>query len=351
VKHIDEPLSCAHDALVRQHSFVTRAVDSSPWATSPKQRSKADALVTYDQIELFVESIRDELCAANFDGIACVLRGGAFVATCVAYATGVPLYFINYERATNKPNWLVQPPPGRILICEDYAGSGQTLKNVEDFVASSHPDYRILTAVKDSRSVCTPHWSMDFGDRRARLPWEREWTIRSQQKNEVHPRTTPDHELRFVGYDLDGVFCDDLPSEAYTRDLETCLRLRDTLPAADARPSLASRAAIITARPLEDAERTRTWLERNVPDARDTPVVHRNPVTFAADAAGSAMYKVAAAAALGCTDFVESCARQSLLMAQAAPWLRVKWWNNGEAVVVSALRVEYDRESRSLNHT
>jgi hypothetical protein len=204
----------------------------------------------------------------------------------------------------------------------------------------TNPEFEILTAVKDNKSRRNPRWAMDFGDQTTVLPWERDnhaQAIRAAASNTHIDRAVADHTLRLTGYDLDGVFCEDLPIQHYENDLLDCLRRRDRLAPAAFAPQLGGHAAIIiTGRPLEDADRTRAWVKTNVHGAHDIQIVHRDPRVFAADDHGAAQHKAHAALQTGCTDFVESCPRQALLIAQAVPWLRVRWWNDGNPVLITA---------------
>ena len=102
------------------------------------------------------------------------------------------------------------PPTGRLLICEDIAGSGHTLLNCLAMVRTSHPDFMVLTVLADEYSRSTPNWSMRFPGKKTVLPWEREgqspqfmdeWYAR--QTNGAN-QTYPDHSYRYIGIDFDG---------------------------------------------------------------------------------------------------------------------------------------------------
>jgi hypoxanthine phosphoribosyltransferase len=340
MQDITSSLPTRPKSLLDQRLARLSGSGESHGAVTAPRGAHCKTYVTYEKIELYIDSVREQILSHSFDAIACVLRGGMFPAMCVAYATGLPIHFIRYDRATQTPSWVAPPPPGKLLICEDYAGNGYTLEHVIEFVTATHPAFEILTAVKDNKSRRNPRWAMDFGDQTTVLPWERDnhaQATRAAASNTPVDRAVADHTLRLTGYDLDGVFCDDLPQEHYEQDLHGCLQQRDKLAPAPTAPRLVSdNTLVITGRPLEDATRTKTWMQRHFPGVTGIQIVHRDPEVFAATDLGAAQHKAHAALQFGCTDFVESCPHQALLIAQAIPWLRVQWWNSGNPVHVTA---------------
>jgi hypothetical protein len=74
------------------------------------------------------------------------------------------------------------------------------------------------------------------------------------------PLPQDDWHLSFCAWDLDGVFVRDLAPEEDDADLRGALAHRDELAPFERTPDVANRnAVIITARPMQDAERTRRW--------------------------------------------------------------------------------------------
>jgi hypoxanthine phosphoribosyltransferase len=328
------------ESLSNQRLARTRGVTDPTKSRLRFPTNNCKAYVTYEKIEAFVDTVREEILSQSFDAIACVLRGGMFPAMCVAYATGLPIYFIRYDRATRQPSWISTPEPGKLLICEDYAGSGHTLEHVITLVNETHPEFEILTAIKDSKSRRNPRWALDFGDQSTVLPWERDHhgqLMRATAAEVEKNRMAPDHTSRFTAYDLDGIFCADIDVSDYADDLQGTLLRRDQLLPLNPLPRLdPAVSAIITGRPLSDAARTRAWIAANLPEAAGIRIVHRNPEAYSGDAQGTAQHKAAAALALGCTEYIESCPHQALLIAQAVPWLRVRWWNAGAPIFLTA---------------
>ena len=298
--------------------------------------------LSYDRIAAWVDAKAPELRLEAFVAIVAILRGGLFPAQCCAFATGAPLHFLRYDRTTQTADWLGPPPAtGRLLVCEDIAGSGHTLLNCLAMVRTSHPDFMVLTVLADEYSRTTPNWSMRFPGKKTVLPWEREGQS-PQFMNEWYARQTnganqtyPDHSYRYIGIDFDGVLCDEMPAIAYATNLASCLRQRDELSKAAYAPQLdSSRHVLITGRPLEDRDRTETWLRRHrFPKVQ----IHFRDSDRVSDAIEEvARYKGSTADRLGCTDFVESCPTQATLIALHFPHLRVYAWRNGEPSLVTA---------------
>jgi hypoxanthine phosphoribosyltransferase len=296
--------------------------------------------LSYDAIAQWIEAHGPALRSCEFTAVIGVLRGGVFPAKCVSYATGAPLYFVTYDRPTGRASWVGEPPPaGRVVLCEDVAGVGLTLQNCLTLVRRTHPQCHVLTIVSDEFSRVQPDWAVQENNCYVIFPWERHVQNPAFQKDWLEggslglaPLRT-DHEYRYFGVDLDGVLCADLAPTWYDSDLPSCLAHRDTLDRLASAPKLAAETfAIITGRPLSDAQRTRAWL-----DARgytDVQVFHRDPAEQ--DAANTFKHKALTAERLGCSDFLESCPGQALQIAQGWPHLRVYWWNSGKPMLVSA---------------
>jgi len=297
----------------------------------------------YPQISQWIDSLGEALRAERFTAVVAVLRGGLFPAQCAAFATGVPLSFIRYDRCRQHASWQGDAPsPGRVLLCEDIAGAGHTLVNCRELVRQTHPDHRILTIVSDELSRIEPDWSMRRPNVQTILPWEREVVSPAFRqdywlRDGAHGRQpmSPDHCYRLWGVDLDGVLCADLPAQRYDSDMSAALCERDALPRAEDAPELqTARHVIVTGRPIQDAERTRAWLDARGYSSID--VRHRDPARHAHDDASIALHKAEASMRLGVTDFLESCPHQAVLISSRAPQIRVFWWRSGKPVLVAA---------------
>ena len=144
-----------------------------------------------------------------------------------------------------------------------------------------------------------------------------------------------DDDYRLYAVDLDGILCDDIAPGEYQADLEACLDKRDQLFLSSTAPILvAGKHVVVTGRPTCDAKRTRTWLDRSGLIGIDA---HFRETEIHTDAPESvAHHKGQTASRMGCSDFVESCPHQALLIATHYPHLRVHWWRGGQPVLVSA---------------
>ncbi|MBP1967029.1 phosphoribosyltransferase [Paenibacillus aceris] len=69
-----------------------------------------------------------EVREQKYDALVIIMRGGALAGTQMAFLTGLPYYFLNYNRSLNIPVWFHEPQKSeRILLIEDFAGSGRTV--------------------------------------------------------------------------------------------------------------------------------------------------------------------------------------------------------------------------------
>lgn len=225
--------------------------------------------LSYDEIACWVEAQATEIMATDPVGLVAILRGGAFIANCLSFKTGLPVFFIKYDRQKQQASWVGEKPKeGLVIVCEDFAGSGSTLINSLAFIEKTNTT-KTITLVHDELSKIKPKWSRNYAGYQVVLPWERHKVNQDHEKDWMSggamgdKKMKHDHEYKKVGVDLDGVLCKDLAEEKYEVNLEECLNERDELKKEDHAPALNKEVhVIITARPLEDEERTRKWLNR-----------------------------------------------------------------------------------------
>jgi len=292
-------------------------------------RDRAIAYITYDRIAAFVDGIAEDLAGRGYAAAVGVLRGGTFPAVLASHAAGMPVTFLRYDRPRRQVFWDtpadVRPPSGsRVLLCEDFAGSGYTLADCKAFLVGQGHAVDVLVVAYDDLSRERPDFGIDLRGSRAVFPWERHFLSRAwggPASSAVPPKA--DHEYQSWGYDLDGVFLHDVPMEIYRADLEAALAFRDTLRPVEVPFLVPKDAVIITARPWCDEERTRAWLER-------AGYGHLH-LEMRADATPgvlpSAAHKAEACVRLGITHFVESDPAQAIEIATLVPWIRVINWN------------------------
>ncbi len=135
-----------------------------------------------------------------------------------------------------------------------------------------------------------------------------------------------DHDYETYGIDLDGILLPDIARQRYAADLHQALRERDRLEPFDPPAWLAlSRVrAIITGRPEMDRARTQHWLDLH--GYSGISLLMRDVSTHDDSLEQVSAHKATAALQLGCTHFVESDARQAILISTRLPLLRVIWW-------------------------
>jgi hypoxanthine phosphoribosyltransferase len=299
--------------------------------------------LSHDAIATWIDAIAADLLTQNFTAVVGLERGGVFPALCVAFTTGLPLHYVKYDRPSQTARWVGEPPaPGKILLCEDVAGSGFTLANTLQMLQQTHA-VATLTLVCDEFSRIQPDWCRRFEGVQVVFPWERHDQAPRHQRDWQQGGATgvipmaPDHAYRRFGVDLDGVLCEDLSPEDYHTDLTLTLTRRDHLEPLSSAPSLTqTRHIIITGRPREDQQRTEDWLSRAGFD--QIPLVLRDSTTHQVEQ--TPLHKGLAATEHGCSDFIESCPRQAIEIAALFPHLRVHWWNNGQPIIVSAQSVQ-----------
>jgi hypoxanthine phosphoribosyltransferase len=279
--------------------------------------------ISYDQAERMLAALMDEAAAWQPDAVVAVLRGGLIPATMAATMLALPLHMIAWDRATNSVAWHGPAAAGRLLVVDDSASTGTTLKSI--LAALAPQPTRSLTIVHDpSVSAFAPDLSHPMTDL-FRLPWERGEATPAARAARAEGRHSRAAEAPFTGLDLDGVFLPDLPPATYEADLQAAIAARHALPPLPALPAFApTRAVIITGRPQADEHLTRAWLDRHGHAA--IPLVSR-PADVAHDIASVTAYKARAATSWGCTHYIESDPEQAIRIAANAPHLVVSWWS------------------------
>ncbi|WP_144108020.1 phosphoribosyltransferase [Paraburkholderia sp. BCC1886] len=293
--------------------------------------------LTYEHLDHWIESLRPDLLAQNFTMSIGILRGGAPLALMVSHAIGVPVAFLRYDRQSRSVAWdstLPIPPAGtKVLLCEDIAGRGLTLTDCVAFLEQHGLAVTTLTGAVDELSRLQPDYAIDARGYFALFPWERQaYTARyrddwAQVEAGQSTALAEDHEYATYAIDLDGILLPDVPLARYDEDLAAALAERDALLPFDVLPGIDLQRVrtIITGRPELDRARTEVWLARH--GFGHLSLVMRAPHSHDESSAGAAAHKAAAALREGVTHFVESDPLQALLIARAAPLLRVIWWD------------------------
>lgn len=291
--------------------------------------------ISYEHMDRWIASLQPALLEEAFSSVIGILRGGAPLALMVSHAIGVEPAFLRYRRADRGITWdssVPIPPPGsKVLLCEDIAGVGDTLKDCLSFLQRRGLEVKILTAGFDELSCIRPDYGIDGRGYFLQFPWERQVRTRGYRDrwNETGGGRTgqiaQDHKYDVYAIDLDGILLPDIPLQRYAADLHAALGERDRLKPFKQLPPLGRVKTIITGRPEMDRARTQAWLSEH--GHGETPMVMRDPRLFNDCPEQVASHKAQATLRLGCTHFIESDPVQAILIAQQAPLLRVIWWD------------------------
>jgi hypoxanthine phosphoribosyltransferase len=326
------------------------------WKTDPYLKkvlpvTKPVLSITYEQIDRWIASIQSTLIQESFVCIVGILRGGGPLALMASHATGVPVAFVRYDRATRRAVWdssIPIPTHGsKILLCEDIAGAGNTLSDCLEYLQGLELEIKTLTAGFDDLSLLHPDYGIDGRGYHLLFPWERQSYTKSYRTHWLQTeggRTgsmDDDHQYNTYAIDLDGILLPDIERNCYEADLEKALGIRDSLSPFDNLPAQKRIKVIVTGRPEMDRGRTKSWLRKH--GFGDVELVMRNTTEFGDSPSQVAAHKAAATLRLACTHFVESDPVQAVLVATAAPLLRVIWWDAkaGKAKLIGANDCEH----------
>jgi len=285
-----------------------------------------------NMLQRFVTPLRERKC----DVVVAILRGGIFPAHFLANELGLPLRFMQLDRSKEIPNMFGDIPGQRVLLVDDTCCTGRTMAPCKKWLEAQ--GYEVITCAIFDVLPRKVDYAVEAHPAPAQewiVPWERR--IFSPQARALCATGNyvpqDDWHMSFYAWDLDGIFLRDLPPEDYEADLARTLARRDALPAFEFVPKVDHRnAAIITARPSQDAERTQRWWERNFPAL---PIQFRDERKYGNSAEDVARYKADTATNMGATHFVESDLHIATLIAVRAPMLHVQWFNQQTQGMVS----------------
>lgn len=216
-----------------------------------------------NSIETLAVHHRSQILSQNYEAIVALLRGGTYLATMLSQCTNIPLEILRYDRASCSVSTTLPPSSKRgtkVLLVEDIAGKGYTLKNSKEYLESLGYSVDVFTVCFDNQSRITPDFGIELpNEHLAYFPWER----MVQGPTEIsRKQNDSSQEVWKKGFDLDGVFFPDLPVEMYEQDLQKTLSIRDNLPPLDTPMQWENGSIIVSARLEEDRDRTVAQLKR-----------------------------------------------------------------------------------------
>src|SRR5262249_42515627 len=131
----------------------------------------------YNSLSLRLDTLSVQIMEKDYDGLVILLRGGYFLGLHLAFLTGLPYYFVKYDRLSSTVAWEGAVPAGtRLLLCEDFAGSGVTLTNTKAYLESFGKKVDTLVGCSDLLSASLPTYAcyQNFNpEYRFIFPWER----------------------------------------------------------------------------------------------------------------------------------------------------------------------------------
>jgi hypothetical protein len=149
-------------------------------------------VMTYEDFGRATRELAHRICETGFapDIVLSIARGGFFLGAGLGYALGVKNafmmsveYYTGVDERLEMP--IVLPPvPNKIdisgaivLVADDVADSGHTLKMVMDFCAESVRDVRSVVLYEKPQSVIVPDYSWKKTDRWIDFPWSSEGPV------------------------------------------------------------------------------------------------------------------------------------------------------------------------------
>ena len=300
-----------------------------PWKGLDTNRMPT--FIGYDQAERMVAALLDRAATWRPDAVVAIARGGLIPGTMASCMLALPLAIAGWQQRGGAMGWIGPAAPGRrMLLVDDCAATGATLRAAHDWLRDQGLDCLTLTIVHDPDTTgFVPDLSHPMREL-FRLPWERgEATPAARIRRAAGAAAERETERPFFGLDLDGVFLPDVPRAHYEADLEAALSHRRSLePFASLPLFVRDRAVVITGRPESDRATTHAWLEQW--GFGDLPLECR-PADVDDRIVAVARYKAETATRWGCTHFIESEPEQAIRIAAMARHLVVSWWSADDA--------------------
>ena len=155
-------------------------------------------VLTYDQFGTAVRELATEVAESGYDPdwVVAIARGGLLIGGALGYALGLKnIATINVEFYTDVDERLDVPvvlPPvlnlldldnTSVLVVDDVADTGETLKLVIDLLGAHVSEVRSLVLYEKSRSVVKPDYVWLRTDQWINFPWSSLPPVRGPQRD------------------------------------------------------------------------------------------------------------------------------------------------------------------------
>jgi len=150
-------------------------------------------VLTYDQFGTAVRELATEVVGSGYepDWVVAIARGGLLIGGALGYAIGLKnIATINVEFYTDVDERLDAPvvlPPvldlidlenTRVLVVDDVADTGETLKLVVDLLDPAVAEVRSAVLYRKARSIVTPDYCWRSTESWINFPWSTEPPVR-----------------------------------------------------------------------------------------------------------------------------------------------------------------------------
>lgn len=281
--------------------------------------------LSYNQIALKIDGLVPMIRAQQYDALVIIVRGGTFPGIHLSVRTGLPIYYLSYERKQFPPvtNWIGFPAPrdAKILLVEDMAGAGKTLISCRQFLQDQEYDVETFVVFKDTMSASQPDWccyESDIPGQTFLLPWEKSKMNPVYDVMDKSERFV-DHELEFTVWNMNCVL------DFNNLDDEMTLLEKGSISKI---PSFQEQDQLM-ANGIREANFSVNWMKQN-----DVTL----PLNMVSDTEGItsalrlALLKGDELLMLGCTRYVDNDVESLVLIGDCFPHLEVLWWNNGNPI-------------------
>jgi len=141
--------------------------------------------VSWTQFGEYVDILYDRLREQRFSRVIGISRGGLPFGVTMSHRLNLPFTAVgvsSYNNETHEQETLICDTPdvifegwqGSILICDDIADSGKTLKFLQDKICNNPKLTKITTATLYCKeaSIIRPDYFVEITDRWIVFPWE-----------------------------------------------------------------------------------------------------------------------------------------------------------------------------------